>query len=281
MMMTVIIINSIFVAATMENTPQLSLKWTHFKENFTSQFECLKNQEDFVDVTLACQGKLFRAHKVILSAASPYLTALFKENPCKHPVLIFDDLPSDHLESLLRFIYTGAVSVPETELYSFIESANTLHIRGLSEASQNDQPSPKKRPSIDEPDPVILPKKKQKTPQKFEEDKPTKTEKVIEPVIHEPTTPDPKKQHSLDPRRCPICNRLYSNLSNLRQHLRLIHNPTIVTCKLCSKPFKTDLYLRRHLSSYHGENLSPDLGETNPGPPLFRETRSKLKTNLL
>ncbi|CAK9822033.1 hypothetical protein ANTRET_LOCUS647 [Anthophora retusa] len=44
---------------------------------------------------------------------------------------------------------------------------------------------------------------------------------------------------------------MYSNLSNLRQHMRLIHNPQSVTCPLCNKPFKTELYLKRHLVSFH------------------------------
>lgn len=44
---------------------------------------------------------------------------------------------------------------------------------------------------------------------------------------------------------------MYSNLSNLRQHMRLIHNPQSVTCPLCNKPFKTKLYLKRHLVSFH------------------------------
>lgn len=44
---------------------------------------------------------------------------------------------------------------------------------------------------------------------------------------------------------------MYSNLSNLRQHVRLIHNPQTVACPLCSKPFKTKLYLKRHLISFH------------------------------
>lgn len=38
--------------------------------------------------------------------------------------------------------------------------------------------------------------------------------------------------------------------------MRLIHNPTVVTCKICSKTFKTDLYLRRHLASFHEINLN-------------------------
>lgn len=33
--------------------------------------------------------------------------------------------------------------------------------------------------------------------------------------------------------------------------MRLIHNPQSVTCPLCNKPFKTKLYLKRHLVSFH------------------------------
>lgn len=62
---------------------------------------------------------------------------------------------------------------------------------------------------------------------------------------------DARKLHSLDPRPCGECGRVYSNLSNLRQHMKLIHYPTYVQCPVCRKPFKTDLYLRRHIISAH------------------------------
>lgn len=62
------------------------------------------------------------------------------------------------------------------------------------------------------------------------------------------------KPHSLDPRPCTVCGRIYSNISNLRQHIRLIHYPEYITCPLCHKPFKNKLYLRRHLLSYHEWN---------------------------
>lgn len=66
---------------------------------------------------------------------------------------------------------------------------------------------------------------------------------------------DSFKPHSLDPRPCPECGRIYSNISNLRQHIRLIHYPECITCPLCFKPFKNKLYLRRHVMSYHEINL--------------------------
>lgn len=33
--------------------------------------------------------------------------------------------------------------------------------------------------------------------------------------------------------------------------MKLIHYPTYVQCPICKKPFKTDLYLRRHIISSH------------------------------
>lgn len=89
-----------------------------------------------------------------------------------------------------------------------------------------------------------------------------------------------RKPHSLDPRPCPLCNRVYSNLSNLRQHMRLIHNPTVVTCKLCSKTFKTDLYLRRHLVSFHEVNLNVNSVSIEPYKPVEGQATSTPYWNL-
>lgn len=60
----------------------------------------------------------------------------------------------------------------------------------------------------------------------------------------------------LTPRSCPVCSRVYSNVSNLRQHMRLIHNPTAVCCPICQKHFNSDLYLKRHYSSIHSINTT-------------------------
>lgn len=72
------------------------------------------------------------------------------------------------------------------------------------------------------------------------------------------TTPKSKNKNSasykancLTPRSCPMCARVYSNVSNLRQHMRLIHNPQAVVCPICQKHFNSDLYLKRHFASIH------------------------------
>ena len=62
----------------MSEEQQFCLRWNNFQANITSQFEALRDEEDFVDVTLACDGQRLKAHKVVLSACSPYFKELFK-----------------------------------------------------------------------------------------------------------------------------------------------------------------------------------------------------------
>ncbi|XP_063706041.1 protein tramtrack, alpha isoform-like [Culicoides brevitarsis] len=71
----------------------------------------------------------------------------------------------------------------------------------------------------------------------------------------------------MTPTACQLCSRVYSNVSNLRQHMRLIHNPAPVICPVCKKHFSSNLYLKRHYSSIHGGgtgNSSGDEGLSKP-----------------
>ncbi|KAE8753028.1 BTB domain-containing protein [Frankliniella occidentalis] len=114
--------------------PQFCLRWNNFQTNITSQFETLRQDEDFVDVTLTCDGKSVKAHKVVLSACSPYFKELFKNNPCKHPIIILKDVQWCHLCALVEFMYAGVVNVSQAELPTFLQTAESLHILGLTDA---------------------------------------------------------------------------------------------------------------------------------------------------
>lgn len=82
---------------------QYSLRWNDFHSSILSSFRHLRDEEDFVDVTLACDGCSFTAHKVVLSACSPYFRRLLKANPCQHPIVILRDVQQKDMESLLRY----------------------------------------------------------------------------------------------------------------------------------------------------------------------------------
>ncbi|CAH4037240.1 unnamed protein product [Pieris brassicae] len=126
---------------------QFCLRWNNFQANITSQFEALRDDEDFVDVTLACEGHRLEAHKVVLSACSPYFKELFKNNPCPHPIIFMRDCEVSHIRALLQFMYVGQVNIAQAQLSAFLRTADALQIRGLTDCSQhNDKKTNRKSP---------------------------------------------------------------------------------------------------------------------------------------
>ncbi|KAH8412585.1 hypothetical protein KR009_003369 [Drosophila setifemur] len=118
-----------------QNQQHYALKWNDFQTSILSSFRHLRDEEDFVDVTLACDERSFTAHKVVLSACSPYFRRLLKANPCEHPIVILRDVRSDDVENLLSFMYNGEVNVSHEQLPDFLKTAHLLQIRGLADVN--------------------------------------------------------------------------------------------------------------------------------------------------
>ncbi|XP_043578511.1 protein tramtrack, alpha isoform isoform X1 [Bombus pyrosoma] len=113
------------------------LRWNNHQSNLLSVFDQLLHDESFVDVTLAVEGQLLRAHKMVLSACSPYFQALFVGHPDKHPIVILKDVPYVDMRSLLDFMYRGEVSVDQDRLTAFLRVAESLRIKGLTEVNED------------------------------------------------------------------------------------------------------------------------------------------------
>ncbi|XP_046801779.1 broad-complex core protein isoforms 1/2/3/4/5 isoform X4 [Lucilia cuprina] len=117
----------------MDETQHFCLRWNNYQSSITSAFENLRDDEDFVDVTLACEGRSIKAHRVVLSACSPYFRDLLKSTPCKHPVILLQDVNFHDLHSLVEFIYHGEVNVHQKSLQSFLKTAEVLRVSGLTQ----------------------------------------------------------------------------------------------------------------------------------------------------
>ncbi|XP_063536752.1 broad-complex core protein isoforms 1/2/3/4/5 isoform X3 [Cydia strobilella] len=117
----------------MADTQHFCLRWNNYQSSITSAFENLRDDEDFVDVTLACDGKSLKAHRVVLSACSPYFRELLKSTPCKHPVIVLQDVAFTDLHALVEFIYHGEVNVHQRSLSSFLKTAEVLRVSGLTQ----------------------------------------------------------------------------------------------------------------------------------------------------
>ena len=147
----------------------LLLKWDKFDENVKQSFTEFQDKGYFFDVTLACEDKEVKAHKLILSACSPFFKRLLLKKHVTnnlHPVIYLRGVKADQLDAVLAVIYQGEVSIiihiniiritsiiisiiiiiivkvniKEEELDSFMLLAKDLKVKGLT-ALYNKEPS--------------------------------------------------------------------------------------------------------------------------------------------
>lgn len=71
-------INKALNAATTTSEDLFCLKWSNFQNSISSEFKKIQDDEDLVDITFACEGGMFGAHKLVMFACSPYLKAILK-----------------------------------------------------------------------------------------------------------------------------------------------------------------------------------------------------------
>ena len=91
----------------MEGDETLYLKWNQFGENLKQSFTELRNKSYFFDVTLACEDKEIKVHKLILSACSPLFRRLLLKKSHQqanvHPLIYLSILDICH------FVYTSSI----------------------------------------------------------------------------------------------------------------------------------------------------------------------------
>jgi len=118
---------------------QYCLRWNNHQHNLLSVFEDLLHHEAFVDVTLACDGLQLKAHKMVLSACSPYFQSMLYGTPDRHPIVFLRDVRYHEMKALLEFMYRGEVSVDQDNLTSLLKVAEGLKIKGLADVNEQKQ----------------------------------------------------------------------------------------------------------------------------------------------
>lgn len=61
-----------------------------------------------------------------------------QSTPCKHPVILLQDVNFNDLHSLVEFIYHGEVNVHQKSLQSFLKTAEVLRVSGLTQQQAED-----------------------------------------------------------------------------------------------------------------------------------------------
>lgn len=90
---------------------QYCLRWRYHHSNLQTMFSQLLEREAFCDVTLACEGRTIKAHKIVLSACSTYFENILSQYEEKDPILIMKDIKYIDIKCLVEFMYKGEINV--------------------------------------------------------------------------------------------------------------------------------------------------------------------------
>jgi len=170
----------------MGSSEKFCLRWNDFESNISVAFRELREDKDFFDVTLACDDDQIQAHKVILSACSPFFRQILKRNRHEHPLLYLKGVKYIDLMSVLNFMYHGEVNVAQDELNSFLAIAEDLKVKGLTQNKSENVPKQKQEIPAPKQHPRAPPERLEPTPPPPKRQRPVH---VPEPIMHIPVTP--------------------------------------------------------------------------------------------
>jgi len=256
------------------------LRWNDFETSISRAFQELREDKDFFDVTLACEDSQVQAHKVILSACSPFFRTVLRKNPHQHPLLYLKGVKYDDIVAVLNFMYHGEVNVAQEALNNFLAVAEDLKVKGLTQTDKEPDQQPSKpqlkRPLETEAEP--RPQKQQRSinyeRSETKEITPTiKTEMPVvyecEPEFEEPTELveanfeaeteeyDFEQGYNEQTGQFHQQDRIGNEQQGIHSFSRSMQNKQIYSCELCYKTFSNKNSLANHNKIHEGKTTCP------------------------
>ena len=250
-------------------TETLSIEWSDFSKHVMSAFGSFRKDGDFADVTLACEdGNQMEAHKVILTASSPFFRNLLKRNTHNHPLIYMRGVKSEDLSALITFLYSGEAFVKQENVEAFLLFADELQVQGLAGLNyERNKDKVLKEELRNKGNERILEKRPPHRKGSFLLPK-ANTDiitDVINPKISEFTTNIQEldeKCNSLIDKFCPldgktyyickVCGKKVGHKGNLKHHIEAKHIEGLaIACNFCEKSFGSRNSLAQHIHMVH------------------------------
>jgi len=263
----------------------VSVAWDGFNSAAISTIRNLYTDQDFTDVTLACESeKQIKAHKAILSASSSFLRRILIDHTSDEDFLIcLLDVSLDQLQKLVEFIYLGEVRIPEDQLADFLDLGKDMEIGGIvgqngpvnAEHTSKEETEKAEDPlnehavvPVDkdfETEEVLLSHVKEEVvegpyefPQVIKKDKAFKCNICDFSSAHYGSVRKHKiSKHDGIKYHCDRCPKSFSDSSTLLRHKKSIHDGFVYRCDLCQKTFSDGSALTRHKKKIHSSDLPP------------------------
>ncbi len=111
------------------------------RQELIERLDILRTKQSFCDVTVAVKDKEFKAHKVVLAAASPFFRSLLasdmRESKEQLIKIELEEATASVMEAVLQYVYTGNVSVTAEIAHDLIATADYLLLPGLKTMACN------------------------------------------------------------------------------------------------------------------------------------------------
>ena len=252
---------------------KLCLQWSDFKENVISSFGSLREDQDFSDVTLACEdGQQIKAHRVILAGSSPFFENLLRGLKHSHPLIYMRGVKSEDLSAVVDFLYRGEANVYQDNLDSFLAIAEELKLKGLMGGKTDAEEVKDFNGSVNKKKNPVVKKEAFKPSQPYQsnfyeqrlsneygtaegtvalvsqfsgdlQDLNEKSKSMMEKTS--------EKFQRFPLYKCKVCGKKATN-GNLKKHIEAKHLEGIVLpCNNCEKTFRCRNSLRSHTQKIH------------------------------
>ena len=245
---------------------KFSLKWNDFQSNISKTFSALRTEEDFYDVTLVSDDQhQVSAHRVVLSACSPYFKNILKQNRHSNPLLCLDGVTSSELQFVLDYIYQGEVQIFQENLDRFLEVAQRFQLEGLmtlpDSTKQEESFSEPLEDSILPPTPVQTRSVERKPDSRVKRELRRRSETTAVVSLDLDTSNiqhiDQKLEENIQRDEdgtfsCKLCGKAGVKLSrNMKNHIETHLEGLSFPCQHCGKTFRSRNNLNIHKFRHH------------------------------
>ena len=127
------------MAGTAEVSYPMTADPLQHRQELIERLDALRRNEKFCDVAVTVKGKEFKAHKLVLAAASPFFLSLLesdmRESNEQSIRIELEEATAAVMEEVLKYIYTGNVLVTDESAHNLIATADYLLMPGLKTAA--------------------------------------------------------------------------------------------------------------------------------------------------
>ena len=116
------------------NQDKFNLNWNTYTDHLMEMLHNMMSSNELADVTLVSEDKkIFKAHKVVLSACSSVFKSIITDsNLSTSPIIYLRGIQSLEIESILQFFYLGQATFYQERMIEFIDVAHSLDVKDIS-----------------------------------------------------------------------------------------------------------------------------------------------------